>query len=748
MRFKSTTSAALISLRSSFIIVVFRFGDTKIAIISREPAGVARSDAGAGATNNRKLELYENKIAVTVEELTRDDDGPAVMSKMNYDKLVLRKRITVLRRACRCTYALIEYRTLPDRFRERYEAKYGDPEELLREEQLAVEISEEARAYFAGVRGVNGQELTCEKIEEYTLNASVLDHLAELVKGQRGGRKRAGQGTALAWQNIHAESEALRKRLGHTLPKGVESLKNKIRAYTKNGYECLISGKLMTTNRQKITEEAGRFLVALRRSRKPVYTLKGMLERFNEEAAVRGWKTLASQATIKAYLSRPEIEPKWYAAVHGELEAKQRFDRKHRTLLPQRRDSLWYGDGTKLNLYYKGFDSKGCPSLRTLMVYEVIDAFSEMLLGYAIGTTENAAMQRRAFRMAVETAGCKPYEIVTDNQGGQKNDAATKFTSRLCRVRRFTAPYTPQAKSIEQLFGRFQSQVLAQDWAYTGGNITCKTMAAKPNREFIADNFAMLYTYEELLEAYAEFRQVWNDMPRPGGKVSRREAYLSSENPEAVPLTQADYIDLFWEQTEKPSEYTSSGIEIQIDNQKYAYEVFDGAGIPDYEFNSRNIGRKFYVRFDREDMTRVWLYEETPSGLRRVRSAEPYATIHRALQEQTATEQDFIRETVEANKRARVRRQQEGYDIEAQFGLAPEQNGLRTPKLRGISDHELERLHDQAAANSARTDAERLADTALPDDEEDAACEPIDVGPAGKGISNLTYDKVQTFDSL
>ena len=40
-----------------------------------------------------------------------------------------------------------------------------------------------------------------------------------------------------------------------------------------------------------------------------------------------------------------EGEPLWYDAVYGEMKAHQRYDRKHRTILPGRRDSLWYGDG-------------------------------------------------------------------------------------------------------------------------------------------------------------------------------------------------------------------------------------------------------------------------------------------------------------------------------------------------------------------------------------------------------------------
>ena len=74
-----------------------------------------------------------------------------------------------------------------------------------------------------------------------------------------------------------------------------------------------------------------------------------------------------------------------------------------------------YGDGTKLNLYYKAAEN-GRWVVRTASVYEVVDAYSETLLGYAVSDTENFDVQFRAFRMAIETSGHKPYEIVTDNQ--------------------------------------------------------------------------------------------------------------------------------------------------------------------------------------------------------------------------------------------------------------------------------------------------------------------------------------------
>ena len=46
--------------------------------------------------------------------------------------------------------------------------------------------------------------------------------------------------------------------------------------------------------------------------------------------------------------------------------------RKNKTLLPSMRDALWYGDGTKLNLYYKEYVQGVGLVKKTTMVYEVI----------------------------------------------------------------------------------------------------------------------------------------------------------------------------------------------------------------------------------------------------------------------------------------------------------------------------------------------------------------------------------------
>lgn len=667
-----------------------------------------------------------------MHELTRSDDGEAVMSIAAYDWNVRKKNFAVLQRACRCKKALIEYHSLPERFKTRFETKYGDPEKMMKQEELALSADPEARHYFAGIdkdayRLPNGARLPEKKQDEYTLNARVLNALREMLETQKTMRRAYGNHTPVIWSNIFAAAEELRTAYGHTLPKSEARLRDKLRQYAREGYGCLVSGKFCNSNTLKITKAAGRQIVALRRCRVPVYTTKQLFEEFNRIAEKRGWKPLASQSSLVQYLERPEVKPLWYDAVHGELAAKQLFARRNKTEMPTMRDSLWYGDGTKLNLYYKAVEN-GRMVVRSVQVYEVIDAYSETLLGYSVSASENFDAQFAAFRMAIETAGHKPYEIVTDNQGGQQSKIARRFLASISRISRPTAPYNGPSKSIESVFGRFQAQVLHGDWRFTGGNMSSKE-AWKINREFLEANKDKLFTYEEMLAAYAAARCKWNAMKHYDTGIAHEEMYRASVNPDTEPVTDLDMIDLFYLTTERPSPFTANGITIQYRNRKYTFEVLTDDGQPDYAWRRENTGREFFVRFDPQRMDRALLYEQTPMGLRYETVAYPYLAIRRNMQEQQPGDMELIRLNDEANKRERVRRQIETHTLELEHGVAPEQHGLRTPALKGISEKEYERLADTVVLLPAEPESE-----------------PISVGEYEKMISNT--DPVSIFSRM
>lgn len=633
------------------------------------------------------MEYYNKMLCVTYAELT--GGASPVMKPCTLKLNVWRGNIMCARRGGgEGSMALYVWQSIPKKYRDMFVERYGEPESLMRKQQLCERVKMDAAARewyerytYAGTDG-EAQHLPMRLIEEYTLNASVLNELVRLMGERRALRSSLNTGMAGAWEVVFASSEQLRETWGHTLPSSASRLKSKIKKYKQEGYGSLVSGKIGNANTLKITEAFGRQIIALKRSRVPVYTDRQLWEAANKIAEERGWKPIRSLSGLKKWLDSASVQPLWWDAVYGEQSSRQKFGRKHKTLLPTRRDSLWYGDGTRLNLYYR--DEQG--KVRTTQVYEVIDAATEVLLGYHISDTEDYEAQYHAYRMAIQKSGHKPYEIVHDNQGGHKKANSTGMLDKICEVHRTTQPYNGESKTIESVFGRFQSQVLHKDWRFTGQNVTSKKESSRPNVEFIEANKASLYTLDELKEAYAAARKEWNEGNHPMTGERRIDMYEKSENEGTQVVTAHDMVDIFWVFTDKPSTFTDQGIQITVKGQKRQYEVFSQPGVPDHEWRMRHTWDKFVVAYDPYDFGSVRLYTKLSDGsLRFERVAEPYIVIHRAIQDQTEGEAKFIRAEQAANAEDRVSRVSSGREIERAHGVLPEQHGLRSPSLKGAS---------------------------------------------------------------
>lgn len=631
------------------------------------------------------MEYFNKTLCVTFDELTAD----GIIAGSTLMKNVQRGNIVCARQGKgEGNYALYVYASLPMKYKMRFEAKYGKPADVLKAQELKdwVREDEDARQYYEAFEyDLNGVQtrLSQKLIDEYTTNASVLKMLWERMNELTSTTHALGGGRrGDLWDIVFSQSEKLREVTSHTLPKNLARLKEKMSQFKKSGYEALISGKIGNKNTLKITEDAGRRLIALKRSRVPVYTDSQIFKTFNEECEGKGWKPLKSICSLKMWLERADVEPLWHDAVYGEMSAHQKFDRRHKTQLPQMRDALWYGDGTKINLYYRDEDGK----VRTTSVYEVIDAATEVFLGFCISDNEDYEAQYMAYRMAIQVSGHKPYEIVHDNQGGHKKLQNQQFFDKLCHIHRTTAPYNGASKTIESVFGRFQQQVLHKDWRFTGQNITAKKDSSRPNMEFIEANKDKLYTYDELKAAYLKARTEWNEMAHPATGEQRIKMYEQSENPETPVVTPSNMIDMFWVQCDRMSTFTSSGIEITVKGKKRVYEVMTEAGVPDIEWRRKHTYERFVVKYDPYDFGSIRLYRKDKAGeLRFERVAEPYIVIHRAIQEQTEGEAAFIRAQQTATAQSRIERQVEAKKIEYAEGVAPEQNGLVTPDLKGVT---------------------------------------------------------------
>ena len=115
----------------------------------------------------------------------------------------------------------------------------------------------------------------------------------------------------------------------------------------------------------------------------------------------------------------------------------------------------------------------------------------------------------------MKTSGHKPYEIRFDNQGGHGKLKNGHFFEQMAHLAIATQPYNGKSKTIESIFGRFQSGYLHRDWFFTGQNITAKKAESRQNMEFILKNAVSLPTLEAIKRVYVQRRMEWNEATHP-----------------------------------------------------------------------------------------------------------------------------------------------------------------------------------------------------------------------------------------
>ena len=85
------------------------------------------------------------------------------MKIYHYDYLIKSKQVNSFRVGKGLgSYALIEYHSLPERFRLRFEAKYGNPEKIMKQEDMPLAVDSEAQKYYHEYLLPNGEHLPAE----------------------------------------------------------------------------------------------------------------------------------------------------------------------------------------------------------------------------------------------------------------------------------------------------------------------------------------------------------------------------------------------------------------------------------------------------------------------------------------------------------------------------------------------------------------------------------------------------------
>ena len=677
------------------------------------------------------------------------------MSKCNFDKHVREGKFRVLRKGGNGRKALVAYDSLPDAIRVAYDAQYPDSKNYLQKQLSPMDERLKSDSKAVDFYKRHTPKIDAERQAEYVLNAKVLNAMVAQETGMTALHGKNGFiHKRLVRDTVVALCEKMRARYRHTLPKSEPRLLEKYNDYKQRGYEALVNKNGGNRSACKIGPREGRLLLKLKRSKFPVYTDMQIFEEYNRQAELKGWKTIESPQTVINYLYKTAVKLWWYAAVYGEIAFKNEFMPQFDTRLPDMPNTLWYGDGTKLNLYYKDYDKKQKRMVaRTIDVYEVMDACTEMFLGYSFGV-ENFATQYDAYRMALETWKVKPYEIVTDNQGGHKKPEAQAFFKRICHLHKTTMPHNGQSKTIESAFGRFQMQVLHKLYNYTGQNITAVKRSSHANVDLIMANIAQLPTLEEVKKQYIQCREEWNTMEHPTSEtgMTRMEMYATLSSPNAEPLDDYEVRELFKLFSKNSVKYGKQGFVFELNKREYRYMVYDEDGLVDMNFHLKHVGVDFHYRYDPQDMNSVELWEKDASGgLKYAAIATPKVSVCRATADRSPEESERLFAQIHANKRALV-----GHYIASEELLLDDCMGeayvrLRMPRPVGVSEKSMEtyRKEYDAGLLTAPVGYPEGAGpgTYEPDDDDEEALAGIaSVGEYTKRTSGIT--DVELYESM
>ena len=519
---------------------------------------VIREDGKADYSKSRALRGHHPSM-LSMEELA------PIMSVPNYKKLAARKEINVVRQGKGLgSYALIEIATMPLRFQERIKLKYGEMKEnILRNWFIGhYHIDAKAREFYTRFRFDNGDALPPEHIQEYTVNASVIEAVLRAMDDATFMRKAMKAGP-VNWGELAGAISYYQAEFGHTLPVSSNRFKKRVNDFKAHGYESLISRKFMNQNRRKVTYDIERLLLSIDgQPEQPFNTtvweqynmfVQGELELYDPETGEvlnpadftdkDGNPVVLSPATVANILNNPKNK-----ALRAKLHMSQwGFNNAYR---PYHLRSIGEFSLSKVSL-----DDRDLPRPmkdgNRVKAYYAYDVVSGAVVGYAYNRYKTTELfldcMRNMFQTLDRNGMYIPAELevehhlVSDFADGLMQAGTVFPLIRWCNPGN-SREKRAEHKNREKKYGvEKRTQVgIGRWWA--------KLEANRPKEEKVYDEKnntykVKTYSYEELVADDIRAIQTFNAQPHPNQKrypgMSRWDVLCAHQNPNLAPWDKA-----------------------------------------------------------------------------------------------------------------------------------------------------------------------------------------------------------------
>lgn len=558
------------------------------------------------------FEFQQNTLCVAASWLYSSE----IMSEGNYKWLCSKGKIKKIQTGGNGRRALVAYESIPDKFKKKIREIAGDPYEKVKNIVFAdyIEWDHDAEAFYKAYRLADGSELPEEKQTEYIHQAMMFNAVTHITTNVVVQRKFGGK--SKMWQRIVEALQNLPETWLHTRYKNVVSFKRAYKKYIDESYGSIVSGKFLNENSTKLQGDSAKWLLA--QYCLPIkYTVPELVDIYNSIREEKGWKSITERA-VNSWLQKPEQKRIWFLARHGREEYMKVYGH---TLMRDREEwfpnAYWAIDGTKLDLVH--YAPNGRKMAAELKINVLVDVYSEKIIGWDLAFSEDHASHFKALKMAVNNSGCRPYLFTYDKQSGHTSKRMQELYDRLPAKGGTHYSHKAGRKTgapVEQIFNRFQQQVVSKMWFSDKQSIKVRKLDNKPNTDFLVEYKDALPTTEEMYKVVEALVNRWNSMKQRGWAISRNERYLE-DAPKREEIDTLDMISMFWID-EKPIKYRAHGLETTIAGNDYVFEVYDENNEIDLEFRRKYVGEKVIVRYDPEYLNEMAaLYEETANGEKR-----------------------------------------------------------------------------------------------------------------------------------
>ena len=481
-----------------------------------------------------------------------------IMSVPNYKQLKARGQINVVRNGGGLgNFVLVEVATLPVRFRERIQEKYGEMKVDILRDWFAQHyvMDAKARAFYTRFRFDNGEALPPEHINEYTVNASVLQAVIALLNDTKILRK-AMQGGGVNWSEMAGAISYYQAEFGHTLPLSTNRFKARVNEFRESGYECLISKKFQNQNKRKVTYTIERLVLSLAaQEQRPYATV--VMEMYNQFLC--GELEVTDLETGEIYNPEEFIDKKGNPIVLSEgTIANILNDHKNKALLSKVHDSSWDFNnryrpyhlrkvatfaGSKISL-----DDRDLPrpmhNGQRVKAYYAYDVASGAVVGYAYSRLKTKELfidcMRNMFQTLDRNGLYMPAELevehhLVSNFADGLMNAGTVFP-----LIRWCNPGNSREKRAEH-FNRTKKYSVEKRLQTNIGRWYAKLEANRPKEEKVYDELnntykVRTYSYEELVADDIRAIQEYNSQLHPNNKkypgMTRWDVFCQTQNPD------------------------------------------------------------------------------------------------------------------------------------------------------------------------------------------------------------------------